>query len=398
MKSVSITNQQAAPRAGLTGYFSLIGQPGAFPALDGLRAIAILLVLVRHAAKAVADENAGDIGSLPAIWFKNFAFNGWLGVDLFFVLSGCLIASHLLKWQKSPAAQYRFGTYILKRICRTFPLYYAIIFLILLGFIPHYAPAIPDGRFEFVKLSLFLQDYLGTHILVPLWSLAVEEKFYLVAPVLILLIRKAGSTFRVIAMLVSLSLIAVMFRSFMVFALKPETYEVFFWRCRSPFSWDPILFGVMCAYLVFNDRAKRFVQKHDMYMMLSSASFLLCLLCVRSWLETKSWIESSLVIYAASIAFGCLVYTSIVSIRIGTSFLASASLRVISRLSYALYLTHYTVIPAALFLSSRITGTSSGILYVMWFLSLYITLSFFFSVILHFLIEKPFLLLKDRIS
>lgn len=76
------------------GYFSVGTVPGAIPELDGLRGIAILLVLLRHAARPVFDEH-GEIFSLGGWDIAVPLLNGWMGVDLFFVLSGFLITHHL---------------------------------------------------------------------------------------------------------------------------------------------------------------------------------------------------------------------------------------------------------------------------------------------------------------
>ena len=73
----------------LRRYSDIIGDAGEFPVLDGLRAIAILLVLLRH---AVHYREQGLEGS-----FWNIFYNGWIGVDLFFVLSGFLILPLVIK-------------------------------------------------------------------------------------------------------------------------------------------------------------------------------------------------------------------------------------------------------------------------------------------------------------
>src|SRR5436190_6342563 len=82
-----------------------------YPALDGLRGIAILLVVLLH--------NFG---------FMNYFFFGWLGVDLFFVLSGFLITNILLNTLGEPNFLKNF---YLRRILRIFPLYYLILIICL---------------------------------------------------------------------------------------------------------------------------------------------------------------------------------------------------------------------------------------------------------------------------
>ena len=90
-----------------------------YPALDGLRGVAILMVVIFH--------NFG---------FTHYFFFGWLGVDLFFVLSGFLITEILLRTVGTPGY---FRNFYLRRILRIFPLYYLLLIICLLVL-----PAIPS--------------------------------------------------------------------------------------------------------------------------------------------------------------------------------------------------------------------------------------------------------------
>lgn len=150
-----------------------------YPALDGLRGLAILLVVFYH--------NFG---------FINYSFFGWLGVDLFFVLSGYLITDILLRAMEKKEGLSHF---YIRRILRIFPLYYLSLFLFLI-ILPRFdsfqAPFqyYVDNQFW---LWTFLQNWLyifkpsgQTHTLHHLWSLAVEEQFYILWPLAIYTIRK----------------------------------------------------------------------------------------------------------------------------------------------------------------------------------------------------------------
>ena len=159
---------------GRRGYFSIAVSPGPIPELDGLRGIAILLVLLRHAARPIFDEH-GEILRLGSWDIAVPLLNGWMGVDLFFVLSGFLIAHHL---QSHWPTQFHVGylqRYWLKRVLRTFPAYYAVLILVGAGLLPFYRPTI-EASDVFVH-ALFLQDYFGSTWVPAFWSLGVEEKF-----------------------------------------------------------------------------------------------------------------------------------------------------------------------------------------------------------------------------
>lgn len=150
-----------------------------YPALDGLRGIAILLVVFFH--------NFGFI--------KYFNF-GWLGVDLFFVLSGFLITNILMK--EVGSKNYLKNFYV-RRILRIFPLYYLflIVFLLILPNFEAYKDNLKYYTDNQWWIWTYLQNWLyvfklpeDTNLLLHLWSLGVEEQYYLIWPFVILLIRK----------------------------------------------------------------------------------------------------------------------------------------------------------------------------------------------------------------
>lgn len=188
------------------------------PALDGLRGLAILLVLLFHFHKfAVAPW-------LDAFWeatpfrktLSNLLLAGWCGVDLFFVLSGFLITGILLKTRESKGY---FKTFFLRRSIRILPLY--IVFLVLMAIImPHLPPLCQaKGRYQpwvWTFLSNILVSKADWQALpLPmghLWSLAIEEQFYLVWPLVILTFNRQMAA-RVCAGLI---VVALMYRMYLV--------------------------------------------------------------------------------------------------------------------------------------------------------------------------------------
>jgi peptidoglycan/LPS O-acetylase OafA/YrhL len=155
---------------------------GRIPALDSLRGIAILSVFMYHAffwSGLTADSwvaRAVSIATRP----------GWLGVDLFFVLSGFLITGRLLDRRQLGTREY-YRWFYTRRALRILPLYYST--LIVVGSILWMAG---EASWSFLAMSAFfmpnvalLLDATATAPLAVLWSLGVEEQVYLVWPVLV---------------------------------------------------------------------------------------------------------------------------------------------------------------------------------------------------------------------
>jgi len=164
--------------------------PGHYPELDGLRGLAILLVLYFHCRR---------IHKPSTVWewhYYTFLETGWVGVDLFFVLSGFLITGFLL----GTVQQERyFGRFYLRRALRIFPLYYSMLILVSLASLLGWAVAGQPSWIEYVSYWVYLQNWLvpgGLRPIEPIghfWSLAIEEQFYLLWPVLILLAAPRNS-------------------------------------------------------------------------------------------------------------------------------------------------------------------------------------------------------------
>ena len=149
------------------------------PFLDGLRTIAILLV-VNHHVCAAWDSMAG------ANRYTSFPLTvqGWMGVDLFFVLSGFFIGTQLWK-ELVRTGTVSLGDFMLRRSLRIWPLYF-FTFAVSLLLAPH-ADAVAK-HYGWTDI-VFLVNYLGGGVVPGGWSLSTEEQFYLVTPLLLLLFR-----------------------------------------------------------------------------------------------------------------------------------------------------------------------------------------------------------------
>ncbi|HUJ53935.1 MAG TPA: acyltransferase family protein [Steroidobacteraceae bacterium] len=179
---------------------ALLEPPGTYrPDIDGLRAVAIFLVIAYHA--------------LPQ-WFRG----GFIGVDVFFVISGYLITQLVLAGLES-------GTFTLtgfyaRRVRRIVP----ALLLVLAGcFVCGWFVLLPDefrwlgksiawctpflANVFFARYTRYFDPWAGYNVLLHLWSLGVEEQFYLVWPVLLVLAVRYGATLRVLGAVIAASLV-----------------------------------------------------------------------------------------------------------------------------------------------------------------------------------------------
>lgn len=162
------------------------------PHLDGLRGAAALAVVLFHLSPHLSTTGL-DRYVLYAVT------PGWIGVDIFFVLSGFLITGILLD---SRSEGNYFKRFYLRRAFRILPLYYAYL-VVVFGIVPFLRHPEPQwtsaGRAEVLSYAFYVQNFFQclfpkamsnspTH----LWSLAIEEQFYLVWPLLVLRLPKAS--------------------------------------------------------------------------------------------------------------------------------------------------------------------------------------------------------------
>jgi peptidoglycan/LPS O-acetylase OafA/YrhL len=163
------------------------------PALDGLRGMASLMVLVFHFGPQIAlqpDNRFWFLHQIPNFWYR--------GVDLFFVLSGFLISGILVNARHSP--QY-FRTFYARRVFRIFPLYYAVLLAYAIGLLLHPDPhgelfrdQLPLWSYVFYLQNFFMaaRNGFGAIWMAGSWSLAVEEQFYLTLPAIIRWVKDRG--------------------------------------------------------------------------------------------------------------------------------------------------------------------------------------------------------------
>ena len=351
------------------------------PELDGIRAIAIWMVLLVHVITAFPNPQ-GALSFLP--WSMQVALgHGWLGVDLFFMLSGFLITGILLDTRERP---HYFRNFYARRFLRIMPLYFTLV-LVWALFYHHY------GRY------LLLSSVFGAnlaplfHVPVPhgptvLWSLAVEEHFYLLWPAIVLLVGRKKLLWLCLAIFVGCPIL----RGFFAFkGMNPGTIIVLSW-----FRFDGLATGAAIAIWA---RSARFDRKTAH----AIAALCLTMLCVVTVggarfgiFGTKTPVGLAFTYTQAYFAFAipfvlALVYRG----TLWTSILRNPFLQLSGALSYCLYLIHLSIGDAyqALLAKRLHLGPTETVLTRS---AVIVLLSFIVAALSRKFLEQPCLALKSR--
>jgi peptidoglycan/LPS O-acetylase OafA/YrhL len=296
-----------------------------YPALDGLRGVAILLVVIMHNFR-----------------FMNYFFFGWLGVDLFFVISGFLITDILLNAVDKP----RFlRNFYMRRVLRIFPVFYLAL-IICLFILPNLSFIHLDTNYYQIHqgwLWTYLQNWLfifkppyGDPILLHTWSLGVEEQFYLFWPLIILLIRKPKHLFAFALLL----LIGIGIARYIIWmqGIAELSYSSLYTFTRI----DGICIGSMIALLFrFNPD---FLKKYTAAIITSMAfiNFAFYFINGRRGFSLPYLAFVGYTTFA--IIFGVLLYECVIDqTKLLRSIFTSRILSFFGRISYGLYVYHWPI-------------------------------------------------------
>jgi peptidoglycan/LPS O-acetylase OafA/YrhL len=171
------------------------------PQLDGIRWLAFLLVFVHHAPPAAHLFQPGSVGARVCGRIQEF---GWIGVDLFLVLSAYLITT-LLLLEHAETGRIALRDFYVRRILRIWPIYYLMLAVgfVLLPALGYFAPTFDEPRYGvmvsryLVPLLTFFGNFaIGKYLWAPvwtldhLWTIALEEQFYIVWPPLLMLLLR----------------------------------------------------------------------------------------------------------------------------------------------------------------------------------------------------------------
>lgn len=370
-----------------------------FPNLDSLRAIACIIVVLFHSSTEEFLRVNGYYSPFKA---------GYIGVDLFFVLSGFLITNILVR-QYLEIGTIKIMSFFKRRILRLYP---PILVAVLIFLVPY---LFIDSR-KAMSNMFFVLTYTSDIVMLfrslfpkleyPLffshcWSLSIEEQFYIFYPFVLLYFLR-GNLKRNTNIISTFILYNIFFILLVVignYFLKAWFYKFFLWR------FFQIFFGCYLA-LIYNetymdrfpsseyvqkikDRTKRFFEN----IIIFNLSILIFLVIIFHYFN---FFIPGLQSYFITIISGFLIINAIYGkVNWYIKLLSNKTLRYIGKISYGLYLYHIPV-----FFIKRILGLSfsDNLFYSLGYDVFALIVVFFITIISYEYIERPILALKNKIT
>ena len=340
--------------------------------LDFVRGLAILLVITYH-AMTLPNTNHPVEQILSAARHV-----GWMGVDLFFVLSGFLVGGLLVQeWMKSGTI--RIGRFLVRRMFKIWPAYYFYIFF-QIAMRRH-----PLTTFWWQNL-LNIQNYAGTS-LNHTWSLAVEEHFYLCLPIVLLWIHRNRYTrSHIIRTLVCLCIAVLIIRTASYVAIGTGMSQ---WETHTRL--DSLLFGVLLSYYMYNSR-RQFDELLELRLLLTFLSILVFAIALVSGGHQSAYMSTAgyTVNYICFSALLLLVYGYEGALIRTPMYRATAW---IGRYSYGIYLWHLSVREPAVKLCSHLPPSVGWLVLLIVQYAAAIAL----GVLVTKLVEFPMLRVRERL-
>jgi peptidoglycan/LPS O-acetylase OafA/YrhL len=356
------------------------------PGLDLMRAIAILWVMLWHMRFALK----------PGIW-NGPASYGWMGVDLFFVLSGYLIGSQLLR-PYTRGSRPSIGGFYMRRAFRVLPAYLTV--LLFYFAIPgvREAPGLSPAWQFLTFTENFRIDYLHDQVFSHVWSLCVEEHFYLVLPLLILLLMRRPSFGKTVAVILGILCFGIAIRAYIYlhqiaifprddYAFALAYVEKIYYPTHTRL--DGLLVGVTLVTIkTFRPTWFQRVMSHGYLLLIGGLA--ICAWAMWLFSDRLSFSGAVMGFPLLAVGLGLLIASSIAP---SSPLSKVRGFSLIAALAYSTYLTHKEVIHQVRVHLPRLVESRG------WFaLFAYFAFSFLAAFALYLAIERPFLRLRERIS
>jgi len=367
-----------------------------YQGLDGVRAIAVILVFLTH-----------YVG-------YRIRFTGWTGVNIFFVLSGFLITGVLFDNRDEP---FRFRNFYIRRTLRIFPLFYFAWLLVFVAGIFLHAHWYPIQILWPLYLGNYVRFIVGNVNLdliatsrppqLPLvighfWSLAVEEQFYLLWPLVVFCVRDRKLLIRIC---IAAVLLVPILRVVLWATVSKDLQSIMLMDMLTLTQCDAFLLGGLMALWMRGDEKDRLLRNSTRIFAVSFALLAAAYLLnngphLRDMLPNTGWMSTyglTLVDFSAAGLILCALRTQSLTFRLTSSW----PLRMIGRYSYGIYVYHALLIKV---LQYYVWPTNHNwpprvyLVHAVLSNLLYFLIVFAVSACSYHFLELPFLRLKDRFT
>ena len=401
LQALAIKSRQSSPlnpgpdsQTASTGADELSAPGGRLPVLDGIRGLAILLVMLHHFTKGYVLED----------WIGKFLLrlteSAWCGVDLFFVLSGFLITGILFDAKESRSY---FRSFYMRRILRIFPLYYGVLALMFLV-VPLFKSFSPS-----MQLAAQQQGWLwafGTNIAMAVqgswiyhadwlnlghfWTLAVEEHFYLIWPAVVLLLGREA----LMKTCVGCAVAALALR--VVLTATSANYILI--EVLTPCRMDALAIGAFVALAARGPGGLTALTRPSRWLAATSAVLLGLLFIGRGSLSDEDFLVQTIGFTFLDLFFAAILVLVVTSPKsLLGRFFSHPALRFLGVFSYAIYVLHLPLQPVCnklIWLSGKTAFFYSGFAGAVSYVLLASTVSILAGVLSWHCFEKHFLRLK----
>jgi peptidoglycan/LPS O-acetylase OafA/YrhL len=354
------------------------------PVLDGIRGLAIIFVMCAHGGRFLPGQDT-TVGHALVVLLNL----GWCGVQLFFVLSGFLITRLLLAKKESGRRQGLFADFYTRRALRIFPLYYVALAIL---FLARHAASIdvgPVSRADAFWYLFYVQNWWNAAGHIPeavghFWSLAIEEQFYFVWPMLVIGIMRrslARICLGIVVAVIALRLVAA-------FAIGASSLWLYHATVAQV---EGLAMGALLATFAADGSLSANARRAGTAMVVGILALVALILASRT---TAMFGVNTPFSVAASVAFsltftGAILYLLDRPDSLAGRAMQHRGLRAAGRISYGLYVIHYPVSWALARPSIREFFGPTVIL-------AYVGISIALAMLSWHFLERPFLALKDR--
>ncbi len=370
------------------------------PELDTLRFFAFLFVFISHVGLSYKLPMVSQVGYWPRELTRTVVFMGGYGVDLFFALSAYLLTRLFVK-ERAATGGIDVRSFYIRRILRIWPLYF--FFIALIAGLGRFSPMFAVPRIYFLSLVMFLANFFyipfparGLSIL---WSVSVEEQFYLLWPQVIRRTSMRGTRLCALAMFAASTLapsLARMSGHWMPHVL--DTWEITFFRLH------PFAVGILIGTIPHGSVAR---MRPTSRVLLIAGGLTLWFLAAQygEIPSTVSLLQATLGYPAIALGAGAFLLAALGTGAAYPRLGANSRLVYLGRISYGLYVYHvFAMTLAQLSMRLWLRGLAMrwpevvSPLVLPIFAALSAALTLCFAMASYRWLESPFLRLKDRFT